>query len=596
MILQALCEYYDRKAANAEESLAPEGWEWKEIPFLIVLNEKGEFQAIEDTREGEGKKLRAKRFLVPQGEKRTVGIKAYFLWDNLEYALGANPRGREDIDIRHGKFKDRVQEELGVDSLAIITPLRALKNFLDNEPLRQIESKNEYLSIWKEALQSNAFVAFKIEGSEDATICDSVREIIQKRKPNESDSDKDKERVCLITGERSPIAQLHPSIKGVRGTNTQGGSIVSFNLGAFKSFGKEQGLNAPIGERAAFCYTTALNHLLGKDSRNKTSVGDTTMVFWSQKKDSQAYDLESEFQWLLEDSPKDEPDRGVQAVKGLFEAMRSGSIGLPDDNRFYVLGLAPNAARISVRFWKMGSTRSFAEKILRHFEDMQVTRGPNEPEFLSLSRILRSTALEYKMDNVPPNLSASVITSILDGTPYPVTLIQQCIRRIRAERHVTRARAGILKAWINRSPNYSEREVIQVALDRDNNNGGYCLGRLFAVLEKIQEEANPGINATIRDRYYGAASSSPVTVFSQLIKLKNHHLSKLERTGRKVFFEREIGEIVGEIDNFPKHLTLEEQAFFGIGYYHQRQEFFKKNVKEDVATINGEEVHHEQDQ
>jgi len=276
--------------------------------------------------------------------------------------------------------------------------------------------------------------------------------------------------------------------------------------------------------------------------------------------------------------------------------MRSGNIGLPDDNRFYVLGLAPNAARISIRFWKTGTTRSIAEKIVRHFEDIQIAHGSNEPEHLSLNRMLRSTALEYKMDNVPPNLSSSVVTSILDGTPYPITLVQQCIRRIRAERNVNRARAGILKAWINRSPKYSEREVIQVALDRENKNEGYRLGRLFAVLEKIQEEANPGINATIRDRYYGAASSSPVTVFSQLLKLKNHHLSKLERTGRKVFFEKEIGEILGEIDNFPKHLTLEEQAFFGIGYYHQRQEFFRKNVKENATNINGEEVHHEQDQ
>ena len=594
MILQALCEYYDRKTANSEESLAPEGWEWKEIPFLIVLNEEGEFQAIEDTREGEGKKLRAKSFLVPQGEKRTGNIKPYFLWDNLEYALGASPRGREDVDARHNAFKERIQKELGADALTRITSLRALKNFLDNDPVKQIESKNECLPIWEEALQSNAFVAFRIEGSEDATVCDSVREIFQSRKRKESGNDT--EKACLVTGERSPIAQLHPSIKGVRGTNTQGASIVSFNLDSFRSFGKEQGLNAPIGETATFRYTTALNYLLRKDSHNKTTVGDTTIVFWSQKRDSPNYDLESEFQWFLEDPPKDDPDRGVRAVKGLFEAMRSGNIGLPDDNRFYVLGLAPNAARISIRFWKTGTTRSIAEKIVRHFEDIQIAHGSNEPEHLSLNRMLRSTALEYKMDNVPPNLSSSVVTSILDGTPYPITLVQQCIRRIRAERNVNRARAGILKAWINRSPKYSEREVIQVALDRENKNEGYRLGRLFAVLEKIQEEANPGINATIRDRYYGAASSSPVTVFSQLLKLKNHHLSKLERTGRKVFFEKEIGEILGEIDNFPKHLTLEEQAFFGIGYYHQRQEFFRKNVKENATNINGEEVHHEQDQ
>ncbi len=579
MILQALCEYYDRKKASSEEDLAPHGWEWKEIPFLIVLSDQGEFQAIEDTREFEGKKFRAKRFLVPQGEKRTVGIKANYLWDNLEYALGANPRGRDDIDLRHNEFKLRIENELGVGLLASNVSLRALKTFLDSDPIEQIESRTEFLPIWNEAMQANAFVAFKIGGSGDSTVCDSVRDLFPKRRHTEGGEDK--EQVCLVTGEKTPIAQLHPSIKGVRGTNPQGASIVSFNLDSFRSFGKKQGLNSPVGETAAFCYTTALNHMLGKDSHNKTIVGDSTIVFWSQKRDSPAYDLESEFQWFLEDPPKDDPDRGVQAVKGLFEAVRSGNLCLPDDNRFYVLGLAPNVARISVRFWKTGTTRGFAEKIVKHFEDIQITHGPNEPEHLTLNRILRSIALECKMDNVPPNLPASVVNSILDGTPYPITLAQQCIRRIRAERNVNRSRAGILKAWINRYPKLSEREVATVALDRGNKNEGYRLGRLFAVLEKIQEEANPGINATIRDRYYGAASSTPVTVFSQLLKLKNHHLSKLDNVGRKVFFEKELGEIMGEIDHFPKHLTLEDQAFFAIGYYHQRQEFFKKNPKEN---------------
>lgn len=457
--------------------------------------------------------------------------------------------------------------------------LRALKTFLDSDPIKQIESKSEFLTIWNEAMQSNAFVAFKIRGSRNSTVCDSVRDLFPKS--SHIKGGEEKEQVCLVTGQKTPIAQLHPSIKGVRGTNPQGASIVSFNLDSFKSFGKEQGLNSPVGEAATFCYTTALNHMLGKDSHNKTIVGDSTIVFWSQKRDSPTFDLESEFQWFLEDPPKDDPDKGVQAVKGLFEAVRSGSLCLPDDNRFYVLGLAPNVARISVRFWKTGTTRSFAEKIVKHFEDIQITHGPNEPEHLSLNRILRSTAFEYKMDNVPPNLPPSVVTSILDGTPYPITLAQQCIRRIRAERNVNRSRAGILKAWINRYRKLLEREVVKVALDKSNKNESYRLGRLFAVLEKIQEEANPGINATIRDRYYGAASSTPVTVFSQLLKLKNHHLSKLVNIGKKVFFEKKIGEIMEEIDHFPKHLTLEGQAYFAIGYYHQRQEFFKKNPKEN---------------
>jgi CRISPR-associated protein Csd1 len=262
-------------------------------------------------------------------------------------------------------------------------------------------------------------------------------------------------------------------------------------------------------------------------------------------------------------------------VKSLYEAIHTGKL-TQSNERFYVLALAPNAARISVRFFRQGRVKDFGEKIKQHFDDLEIVRGPRDPEYLSLYRILTSTALGYDMTNVPPNLAGAVIESILDGTPYPMTLLHQAMRRIRAEQNVTRARAAILKATINRFNrihNKHEKEIL-MALDASNTNPGYRLGRLFAVLEKIQEEAQPGINTTIRDRFYGAASTSPVAVFSQLLKLKNHHLAKLEHPGRRVNFEKLIGEIMSGIAEFPAHLTLNDQAYFSVGYYHQRQDFF----------------------
>lgn len=567
MILQALYEYYQRKAADPESRIAPEGWEWKEISFLVVIDKNGRLQGIEDTREMISNKKRARKFLVPQGEKRTVGIKSFLLWDNIEYALGANPRKRKDIKIRHSDFVERLKAL--AENHAGLAEIKTVVKFLAADPIQQIENKKSVAEQWKEMQETNAFITFKISGSKFATVCETL--------PKESNAKNELQGqgICLLTGKPGNIARLHPSIKGVRGSNTSGASIVSFNLSAFESYGKTQSFNAPISRAATDAYTKALNLLLYKDSQNKLSVADSTIVFWSQKK-VRGYDFESNFAWYLTSS-KDDPERGIKAVRGLYEALRSGSLPLDEGNRFYVLGLAPNAARISVRFWKTGIIKEFADKIKRHFDDFQIVHGPKEPEYLSLYQILSATALEYKMDNVPPNLSGAVVESALDGSPYPITLLHQCMRRIRAEQQVNRPRAAILKAYINRFNRFhgSKEKEVAMALDRSNVNVGYRLGRLFAVLEKTQEEANPGINANIRERFYGAASATPITVFPQLLKLKNHHLAKLN-PGRKVNLEKEMGEIFDTMSEFPTHLTLDEQARFAIGYYHQRQDFFKK--------------------
>lgn len=565
MILQSLKEYYDRKAADPESGMAPPGFEWKEIPYIITIDHSGQPVALSSTYEGEGKSKRAKRYLVPQSVKRSSGISANLLWDNPEYALGVLS-GKTSTE-KHAAFIKRI-DELSVDADQGFLALRA---FLLNSDKVSLLKQHE--PVWAQLLEEGKNISFQLAG-EATLIAESpaVRSaVLQTNSSTETEKD-----LCLITGKAENIERLHPPIKGVYGAQTTGANIVSFNLDAFRSFGKIQGANAPIGRQAAFAYTTALNHLLGKDSKQRMQIGDASTVFWSDKPTN----LETQMIDFFGEPPKDDPDRGVRAVESLFKSVQSGAIA--DSNstiKFFVLGLAPNASRISVRFWIVSTVTEMGSNIRQHFDDLRIVHGPKDRDTFSLFRMLLCTAVQGKAENIPPNLSGDTMRAILEGLPYPQTLLQAAIRRIRAEHEITHQRAALVKACINRSTRYRAPEIkeeLTVSLDATNMNIGYRLGRLFAALEKIQSEANPGINATIRDRCYGAASSTPVTVFGNLMRLKNHHLAKLDSTGRRIYFEKLLGEIMSGIDDFPPHLVLPDQGRFAIGYYHQMQDFYTK--------------------
>lgn len=577
MILQALYDYYQRKAVDPKGGIAPEGFEWKEIPFLIVIDHEGHFVTIQDTREGEGKKKQSKAYLVPQREKKAAGIKANLLWDNAEYALGANPRDRDDISERHSAFMGRLSHDLPED----VPEVKALVTFLKTDPVAQIQMRTEVGSQWKEILESNHNITFRLEGSSHQTICETLLPHLLQRVGGG-----DANGLCLVTGEIAPIARLHASIAGVRGAQSSGASLVSFNLNAFKSFGKDQNYNAPVGETAAFAYTTALNHLLGKDSKQKLQVGDATTVFWAERKTDDAERFENTFAAFFGFSPKDDPDAERLAVKALYESTFTGNLAAQSDTRFFVLGLAPNAARISVRFWHQDTLAGLSKKLRSHFDDLEIVLSPKDPGHRALMPLLCSLVLGGKAENVPPNIAGAVVRAILSGGPYPQTLLYLAVRRIRAEHTVTRARAALLKAVLNRAlrqrPN--DQKEITVPLDPSNLSPGYRLGRLFAVLEKIQEDAQPRINTTIRDRFYGAASSNPASVFPQLLKLKNHHLAKLENPSFRGAHEKRLAEIFDGITEIPPHLPMEEQARFAIGYYHQRQALYTKSAKSESET------------
>lgn len=587
MILQALYEYYQRKASDPESHIAPEGWEWKPIPFVVAIDSNGKYLGLNDTRETDGKRKVPKPYLVPRGIGRSgkdACELANLFWDHYGYVFGIP---KDDT----AKSKEMAQKQLksftrrfeGLpDEIKKLPAVAAVLKFYEMKEYRRI-STQEIQDCLKIA---GCNLTFSIDGSaltEDLDIKNYVNSLVKFTNGADDEGDdvesSEYEAVCLITGQKGRIQRKHA--RTPINKDTKSFVAIQKNSG-YDSYGKQQAFNCPVSPSAEFAYTTALNTLL-KSGGNRIQIADTSIVFWAQKK-AEIFDLETDFVWLFK-SDKDNPERGIDAVRGLYKAVDSGQLPLDEDNRFYVLGLAPNAARISVRFWKTGTVSDFAVRIKQHFEDFSIVHGPKDQEYLSLYQILSATALEYKMDNVPPNLAGDVIVSILDGTPYPRTLLQQCVRRIRAEQQVNRSRAAILKACINRFNrfyNKDEKEVL-VGLDRTNTNTGYRIGRLFAILEKIQEEASPGINATIRDRFYGAASATPITVFPQLLKLKNHHLVKLH-PGRKVNLEKEIQEIFDAIKTFPSHLSLDQQSLFAIGYYHQRQDFFTKKDTDNKIT------------
>lgn len=583
MILQALYDYYQRKAADSESNIAPRGFERKQIPFIIVIDNQGNFINLEDTRSGEGKQKRAKSFLVLKTKSRTgpkASETANVFWDHWGYLLG-QPKDETDKAKEDGK-KQNNTFVTKVKFLSSKYPENSQFKAVDRfyEKAENIRSLLEHEN-WKECYRiPGCNLSFRIAGESDivAEHNDLREEVDAAKGTNEEEQTQSAEGVCLVTGEKLPIAILHSATSLPGGKS--GGKIVGFQRNSgYDSYNKEQGMNAPVSKKAEDAYTTALNVLLGRDSKNKFKIADTSVLFWAQQESN----FENHFSFYFAPPPKDDPDQNIREVKALFESIHTGKFNTEGDTQFYILGLAPNAARISIRFWKTGKVVDFAANIAQHFEDLEIVRSKNdEKEYFSLYNLLAHVSFEFKVDNVPPNLAGKVIESILDGTKYPVTLQQQCIRRIRAEQHVSRIRAAVLKAYLNRKEKtYSTNEkLITMALDLENKNQGYLCGRLFAVLEKIQENAQPGINATIKDRYYGAASSTPVTVFGRLLNLSNHHLAKLAG-GNKIYYEKMIQEIMSGVnsDGLPAHLSLDDQSRFAIGYYHQRQDLFTKRNK-----------------
>lgn len=604
MILQALYEYYQRKLFLNQ--IDPIGFITKEIDFIIKIDFEGNYLGFENDQIPAGKKFRGTDRRVPaigkQAQKHdNSGNDANLLWDKSEFVFGVGKNGKNKLNAFIKTIRDYYPNP--PESVAAI--LRFYEKELTKEyPFESILENKEIGELVK---KGSPILTFRLNDNKTLVINENHVEEAIKNKIQ----DNIKLGTCLITGETNvPIEYTHMVIKGIIGSKSSGANLISFNKPSFLSYHKEQSENAPVSKPAAEAYTKALQTLIDSD-HNKIKVADSTIVFWAEK-ETKEINPEEIFPWVIamQKSEKDDPNAGVNKIKKLFEAIQTGQLSSERTNHFYVLGLAPNAARISVRFWKAPSLEDFGKNIKQHFEDFDIVGRDNESKYPSLYEILSAVSLETNKRDKPniifhrgraydvlPQLAGQVVEAVIDNYLYPQSLMQQCLIRIRAEaskkdksgkliQNANRTRAAILKACLNRKIRIQKlnQKEITMSLDPNNTNVAYRTGRLFAVLEKIQEEsAHPvKLNATIRDRYYGAASSSPITVFPRLLSLKNSHLKKLGE-GRKINFEKLIGEIISEISSFPTNLSLNEQANFAIGYYHQRQDFFtKKSDKEET--------------
>jgi CRISPR-associated protein Csd1 len=599
MILQALNAYYDRKSNAEENPLPKEGWIRRGVDYVLVLDSNGNCLNIELAGTVEKGKIIQREMLLPAVGKQALkhtnaGDDANLLWDNAGFIFGTGTKGGKKI----ASFLAAIEEWLGDAQDEGISAIRRFCLKLQNQPETLAPLLEQY-KVSEDFQKRDPILIFRlisdIEGIHARRSVTNAYEASLLSKASGITG------TCLVSGkENIPLAANETVIKGVWGGQPAGCNIVSFNKPSFCSYGKRDsnGKNAPISLSASFRYTTALNHLLATD-KQRVQVGDASTVFWAE----QPHDLETLVPDLFGEPAKDEPDRGRDALRALYQSVESGrfSVGA-DDTRFHVLGLAPNAARISIRFWETAPARELARRLKRHFDDIAIVRADYDPEHLSLFRLLVSVAALGKADNIPPNLGGDVARAIIEDLPYPATLLNAAVQRCRAEqakkdertgkpvRHVSYQRAAILKAYLNQLNRFRpilEKEVT-VTLDLSNTQVAYRLGRLFAVFERVQEAAaERDLNKTIRDAYFGAAMSTPRSVFPRLIRLNQHHLRDLKRSRPKsaIYFDNlllEINSALQPESAFPSVFQLENQGIFALGYYHQRQAFFSRNEKTGV--------------
>ena len=561
MILKALYDYYNRC-----DNLPAKGMEEKEIGFLIVLSPEGQFLRFEDCRTG---KDHARLYFVKKHVGRSSAAVANYLYDNSAYVLGYSEKSNGKEQLYFDTFKAKIESI--ADEYPDNRDITAVRSFYKNsrEKILDLVSKDIlWEDIKKNLSKKYSTFSFRIEG--DLKIVAEKRELLQLEECNDK---AEADNICLVLGKHGPSVETTTAtmIPGSQAT----AKLVAFQVNSgYDSYGKTKCGNAPISEEAEFAYTTALNSMLQKGSRNKFILGSRTFVFWAANNNKASMETEESLFDLLgfSEDANDDPNANLMKVRKVFESIYSGIMKTGLDDKFYILGLAPNSARIAVVYWSETTLKDFAEKILRHFSDMEIhdTRKDKKP-YMGIREIISSVTLGGKMSDATPNLPEAVVKSIFQGLPYPATLYSACLRRIRAEQKLTIARAAIIKAYLNRQSNNNKK--IDIMLDKDNNNQGYLCGRLFAVLDKIQEDANN--ISSIRERYMNAASATPSAVFATILNLSVHHSDKLDE-GRRIYFEKLKQEILDKVsaDGFPTHLDLQDQGRFFVGYYHQRQDFF----------------------
>ena len=577
MILQALTQLYEDLLARGE--IPPLGWSAINISYALCLGEDGQLEEVVPTLQevdiGKGKTaLRPQVKELPAAVKRAYGILSNFLWDNSSYMLGLDEKGKPERSVECFEACRALHHSIldGVDTPAA----KAILRYFDAwQPAEAAE--HPALAPYLKEILKGANPMFRVSGmyaQEDP----AIRAAWQ----THYDMQGGAKMQCLVTGNMDSIAAVHPAVSGVRGAQSSGAALVSFNGPAFCSYGREQGFNAPVGKYAAFAYTAALNHLLsGKD--NVQFIGDTTVVCWAEGAEPAYTDFACSALFGAE-LPQELTEQDISAMlKRLANGLPCTELPLDPNRPFYILGLAPNAARLSVRFFLRDTFGALMRHVNDHHTRMEIIRPANDPHtFLPLWAMLRETVNLNSRDKSPsPAMAAATARAIFTGGLYPASLLEATMLRIRAEHNITRGRAAILKAYYLRNENKEcPKEVLTVSLNEASTNIPYTLGRLFSVYEAVQQAANPGINTTIKDKYYNSAASTPATIFPILDGLCQKHLRKLG-AGQRIYYEKQIMElknILGEEN--PLRLTLPQQGSFNLGYYHQTQKRYQKKEEQ----------------
>lgn len=573
MILQALTEYY-RTLENSGQ-ISPLGWGEAKVSYALCIGPEGALEQVVSlqTEQKKGKKtvLRPQIMRLPAPVKRTVGIVPNFLCDNASYLLGADNKGKPQRTLECFQACKALHEELldGVDSPAA----QAVLAFFRTWQPEQATGHPALADCWEE-LMAGGNLVFRHDGAfvhEDAL----VRRAWDGHYRAEGDGP---QMICLVTGEHGTVESTHPSVKNVYGAQSSGAALVSFNAPAFCSYGKEQNYNAPTSKYAAFAYTTALNHLLS-DREHVYRMGDTTVVCWARC-GGDVY--QNTMGWMFFGQEPAYTLSDLQsALKGLCSgnAVELDGARLDPDMDFYILGISPNAARLSIRFFLRNSFGAFLRNAQAHQQRLEIVKPAYDKfDTIPMWKLLDETVNQNSRDKTPaPNMAGEVLRSVLTDTRYPATLLNGVALRIRAEHSVTRGRAAILKAYYlkNTHPDVP-KEVLTVSLNPDSTNVPYNLGRLFSVLEAVQSSANPGINTTIKDKYFNSASATPAVVFPVLVNLAQKHLKKLDG-GLRTYYDKQITGLLSKLgERYPSRLNLPQQGSFQLGYYHQTQSRFEK--------------------
>ena len=567
MILQALARYYDDLLQQGKIS-AP-GWTKVKISYALDIGLDGQLKQVIPTRQDEtvGKKTvqRPQEMVLPAPVKKASNISSNFLWENSGYLLGVkqkedSKRSRKCFDNArelHHRLLDSVDSSIA----------KAILAFFDRW---QPENAAEHPALvgQLEEVTAGANLVFRVDGTypqEDMLIRETWEHA-------QNQEDRDATRMqCLITGREDEIAKIHPSIKGVRDAQSSGAALVSFNAPAFCSYGHEQNYNAPVGKHAAFAYTAALNHLLS-DRNNVQHIGDTTVVCWAEGAE-EAYQNLAQFALFGQEMPGLTDNDLRAALKRLANGLPCDDLGVDPKRPFYVLGLAPNAARLSVRFFLHDSFGKLMKNVNDHYDRMEIVRPSfDKQEILPLWLMLRETVNLNSRDKAPsPAMAGATVRAVFSGGPYPASLLEAVMLRIRAESSVTRGRAAIIKAYYLKNPHSDcPKEVLTVSLNEASNNPAYVLGRLFSIYENVQQAANRGIKATIKDKYFNSAAAMPASIFPVLNNLYQKHLRKLS-PGLRKYFDNQVVELKSKLgESYPVRMTLAQQGAFDLGYYHQR--------------------------